>query len=261
MRGALAGALLAVLVGCLVSESSAFRPRGVPEGSKGGSHIPKKGGKLPMETMRDSLKPVAIKRDSLDPVMVISKLMGIGIMSGSFFLKMPQIIKILSTSSVEGLSPMAVYHELPLYSSGVIYHYLQEFPISTFGEMVVVMVQNIMIVILLWIYQQPAVEKTEILSKCLQFVAICAVQLSLPKPVQPILAYANVPLLLSSCVPQVLLRPLPDTGAYERCRFACLQPSPEACLTSCPFLPCATSRSWPTPSRAIQARWPSPPAL
>lgn len=140
----------------------------------------------------------------IDPAVVISKLMGIGIMGGSFFLKMPQIVKILSSKSVEGLSPMAVYHELPLYSSGVIYHYLQRFPLSTYGEMVVVMVQNIVIVLLMWVYQRPAIEVSEIVSKVVQFIAFCIVSLNLPKKVQPVLAFVNVPLLLSSCVPQIL---------------------------------------------------------
>jgi len=143
----------------------------------------------------------------VDPVVVISKLVGIGIVSGSFFLKMPQIVKILTTSSVEGLSPMAVYHEIPLYMSGVIYHYLQDFPLSTYGEMVVVMVQNIIIVLLMWWFQEPATEASEVISMSLQGLAFGLVALNLPRSLQPILAFINVPFLLSSCVPQVLTPP------------------------------------------------------
>eukprot|EP00285_Hemiselmis_virescens_P006714 CAMPEP_0173383664 /NCGR_PEP_ID=MMETSP1356-20130122/6233_1 /TAXON_ID=77927 ORGANISM="Hemiselmis virescens, Strain PCC157" /NCGR_SAMPLE_ID=MMETSP1356 /ASSEMBLY_ACC=CAM_ASM_000847 /LENGTH=207 /DNA_ID=CAMNT_0014338641 /DNA_START=54 /DNA_END=677 /DNA_ORIENTATION=+ len=124
-------------------------------------------------------------------------------MMGSFFLKMPQIVKIVASGSVEGLSPEAIYNELPLYSSGVIYHLLHGFPISTYGEMVVVMIQNVTIVLLLWTYQQPSVKLKEVVTKTLQFIVVCYLQFNLPKRMRPVLAYVNVPLLLLSCIPQI----------------------------------------------------------
>jgi len=43
---------------------------------------------------------------------LISKLLGLAIVGGSAILKLPQIAKILSNKSVEGLSSTAVYMEV-----------------------------------------------------------------------------------------------------------------------------------------------------
>jgi mannose-P-dolichol utilization defect protein 1 len=138
----------------------------------------------------------------LDAVQIASKIAGFGIMSGSLFLKVPQIAKILSSQSVEGLSPMAIYHELPLYSSGVIYHWLQDFPLSTYGESLVVLLQNVIIILLMWLYRKPPTPRQEIISQIAQFLVLSVIQVNLPKSLQPILVYINIPLLLTSCVPQ-----------------------------------------------------------
>jgi hypothetical protein len=147
--------------------------------------------------------------NGLNPVQIASKIAGFGIMSGSLFLKVPQIVKILSSQSVEGLSPMAIYHEMPLYSSGVIYHWLQRFPLSTYGESLVVLVQNVVIVLLMWLYRKPPTPRQEMFSQIAQFLVLSIIQVNLPKSMQPILVYINIPLLLTSCVPQVNYPQLP----------------------------------------------------
>jgi hypothetical protein len=65
---------------------------------------------------------------------VLSKILGYCIVAGSFFLQLPQLIKIMKSRSVIGLSSLSRYSEVPINSSTVIYHYLKNLPFSTYGE-------------------------------------------------------------------------------------------------------------------------------
>jgi hypothetical protein len=65
---------------------------------------------------------------------ILSKILGYCIVAGSFFLQLPQLIKIMKSRSVIGLSSLSRYSEVPINSSTVIYHYLKNLPFSTYGE-------------------------------------------------------------------------------------------------------------------------------
>lgn len=64
----------------------------------------------------------------------------------------PQIFAILSSGNVEGLSALAMYNEVPLVLTSVAYNVLRGNPFSTYGENVFILIQNVMLVLLLWKY-------------------------------------------------------------------------------------------------------------
>jgi uncharacterized membrane protein len=76
--------------------------------------------------------PILVEAVSFN--VILSKVLGYCIVAGSFFLQMPQLLKIMKSRSVLGLSSLSRYSEVPISSSTVIYHYLKNLPFSSYGE-------------------------------------------------------------------------------------------------------------------------------
>jgi len=94
------------------------------------------------------------------------------IMAGAVGLKVPQILNIVSTSSVDGLSAMSFYSEVPAYMTTVIYNIEEKSPIENYGEAIIILIQNVILVVLLWIYIRPRPSLLEILGVSSLFLAI-----------------------------------------------------------------------------------------
>jgi mannose-P-dolichol utilization defect protein 1 len=86
----------------------------------------------------------------------IAKLLGVGILLGSIALKLPQILNILLTKNVDGLSEMAFYTEVPMCITTVIYNIHQGNSFSSYGETFAILIQNVILVGLLWRFMKPA---------------------------------------------------------------------------------------------------------
>jgi len=84
--------------------------------------------------------------------LVISKLLGYLIILGSVFLKVPQILQIMKAKSVEGISFMMYYLEVAVYTITVAYSFNKQFPFSAYGDSVFVLIQDFVIVYLLFMY-------------------------------------------------------------------------------------------------------------
>ena len=87
--------------------------------------------------------------------LLVSKILGYGILVGSLFLQVPQLYKILKLKSVAGISRWSRYSEVPINTSSCIYHFLIGAPLSTWGENIIVLTQNIFIVSLCWSLPRP----------------------------------------------------------------------------------------------------------
>lgn len=135
---------------------------------------------------------------------IISKSLGIAILFGSFALKFPQIYNILSTKSVAGISSISLYSEVPLFITSIAYNYLQGNPITTYGEAIAICIQTIIIILLFWRYSHPKIKLSEITLVLLSYILIAVISINLPPVLQSILVLANLPLLISSRVPQIL---------------------------------------------------------
>ena len=137
---------------------------------------------------------------------LISKTLGVLILAGSVLLKLPQIINIYGTKDVEGLSPTSFYTEVPLVITNVVYNVLQGNPFSTYGENVFILVQNLVLVFMLWTYMsresKPSV--VTMIGILTFFAAVAFGSLQLPQSMWSLLPLSNLPLVLISRIPQII---------------------------------------------------------
>ncbi|CAI5677398.1 unnamed protein product [Oreochromis niloticus] len=76
---------------------------------------------------------------------VLSKGLGIGIILGSVMVKLPQILKLLGAKSAEGLSFKSVLLELLAITGTMAYSVAKNFPFSSWGEALFLMLQTVTI--------------------------------------------------------------------------------------------------------------------
>jgi mannose-P-dolichol utilization defect 1 len=87
---------------------------------------------------------------------VISKCLGYGIILGSIMVKVPQITKILSAKSAEGISIVSTTLELTAITGVLAYSYANGFPFSAYGEAIFLVIQTAIISFLVLTYTQGA---------------------------------------------------------------------------------------------------------
>ncbi|XP_064615370.1 mannose-P-dolichol utilization defect 1 protein-like [Liolophura sinensis] len=76
---------------------------------------------------------------------VLSKSLGFAIILGSVLVKLPQILKIISAKSAEGISFVGVILELAAISSTAAYGFAHSFPFSAYGEALFLVIQTVLI--------------------------------------------------------------------------------------------------------------------
>jgi mannose-P-dolichol utilization defect protein 1 len=84
--------------------------------------------------------------------LAVSKGLGIGIIAASSIVKVPQILKLISSKSAEGISFLSYLLETSAYLISLAYNYRQGFPFSTYGETSLILVQNVAISVLVLNY-------------------------------------------------------------------------------------------------------------
>lgn len=84
----------------------------------------------------------------------ISKGLGYGILMGSLLIRVPQILLILRSKSVEGLSLLSELLMIIAVFGSVSYGYHRQFPISTYGDSYFLFIQNVIILLLILLYQK-----------------------------------------------------------------------------------------------------------
>ncbi|EPE30287.1 hypothetical protein GLAREA_13010 [Glarea lozoyensis ATCC 20868] len=88
--------------------------------------------------------------------LAVSKGLGIAIIAASSIVKIPQILKLLSSKSASGISFLSYLLETSAYLIGLAYNVRQGFPFSTFGETGLIMAQNVVIAVLVLNYSGKA---------------------------------------------------------------------------------------------------------
>lgn len=78
----------------------------------------------------------------------VSKALGLGIVAASSIVKVPQILKLVSSRSAEGVSFLAYLLETTALLIGLAYNFRSAFPFSTYGESALILAQNIVISLL-----------------------------------------------------------------------------------------------------------------
>ncbi|KAK3674857.1 hypothetical protein LTR78_005201 [Recurvomyces mirabilis] len=82
----------------------------------------------------------------------ISKGLGIGIVAASSIVKIPQLLKLLNSQSAEGVSFLSYLLETTSFLISLMYNIRNGFPFSTYGEVVLIAIQNVVISVLVLQY-------------------------------------------------------------------------------------------------------------
>lgn len=75
----------------------------------------------------------------------LSKAIGITVVAAAAFVKLPQILKLLTSQSSRGLSLSSLALETASFAITLAYNVRKEFPFSTYGETVFILLQNIVL--------------------------------------------------------------------------------------------------------------------
>lgn len=134
----------------------------------------------------------------------VAKLIGIVILVGSFALKVPQIYNIFSTKNVVGLSPSSFYTDCAAVIVTVVYNILQGNPFTSFGEQCVILVQNLILVLLLWVHSKPGPSVLSMILVTLTLGGIATGSFFLPAEHQYILPLTTLPLMIYSRMAQII---------------------------------------------------------
>lgn len=84
----------------------------------------------------------------------ISKVIGMAIIVGSGIVKLPQVVKIMRNGSVQGISAMTYYLETTVYMQTAAQAMSSGLPFSVYGENLIILVQNAMIMLLIFQYNK-----------------------------------------------------------------------------------------------------------
>lgn len=80
--------------------------------------------------------------------LVVSKAVGIAIITASAIVKVPQILKLINSGSAEGVNFLSYLLETAAYVITLAYNFRSGFPFSTFGETALIAIQNVVIAVL-----------------------------------------------------------------------------------------------------------------
>ncbi|KAK5130371.1 hypothetical protein LTR08_002163 [Meristemomyces frigidus] len=84
--------------------------------------------------------------------LAVSKALGIAIISVSSIVKIPQLLKLLTSHSASGVSFLSYFLETLSYSISLAYNVRNHFPFSTYGEVALIAIQNVAISVLVLQY-------------------------------------------------------------------------------------------------------------
>ncbi|TFJ86370.1 hypothetical protein NSK_002578 [Nannochloropsis salina CCMP1776] len=133
----------------------------------------------------------------------ISMGLSMGIIAGACFLKIPQLLTILKHQSVAGLSPLSIYAEITSGLGMVLYNLHANTPFLYYGETVAVLLQNLLLLLLLWRYASPPTSLSDRLVPSAIVLALGTVGWSLPEHKEWIVR-ATLPLVVAMRLPQIL---------------------------------------------------------
>lgn len=108
--------------------------------------------------------------------LALSKGLGIGIVTVSSIVKVPQILKLVSSKSADGISFLAYLLETSAFLVSLAYNVRQGFPFSTYGESVFILAQNVVISVLVLHYSGRSIAAATFVAG----LAVCAFSLFKP---------------------------------------------------------------------------------
>ncbi|XP_076389085.1 mannose-P-dolichol utilization defect 1 protein homolog isoform X2 [Megachile rotundata] len=127
----------------------------------------------------------------------LSKGLGLGIISGSLLVKVPQIVKILKNKSAEGINVFSVLLDLFAITSMISYSFISGFPFSSWGDGVFLGLQTLAIAVLVMHFRGNTVQATAFLAA---YIAVLFAATSGLTPVNVLWTCQamNIPIVLAS---------------------------------------------------------------
>lgn len=138
--------------------------------------------------------------------LLIAKALGTAIIAGSFTYKVPQIIKIINAGSGEGVTLFSTYAETLIFINFTMFSLHNNFPFTAYGEAVTILVQNAILLVLLWSYHKKGLTHPSHIAVAGAFIGYTAWLFS----------GFMVPALVWDCIMQVNIL-LSKSSLYNRC--------------------------------------------
>lgn len=149
-----------------------------------------------------SPQSVAIARPVIT---LLSTIVGICVLIGSLLYKLPQIIRVVRRRSAAGISVLMYALETLGTSLSALYFARRAFPFSTYGEMVFIMIQNLVLLSLIVVYQR--LPRAPALLLAFLYVSLVITLLSpcVSLSCLVVLQLCSIPILNLARVPQLIL--------------------------------------------------------
>ncbi|GBG31333.1 Mannose-P-dolichol utilization defect 1 protein-like 1 [Hondaea fermentalgiana] len=132
----------------------------------------------------------------------LSELIGVLIIIGSFTVKVPIIVNVLKYRSSKGLSLTSLYAQCVSLAAYTIYNVLRGTPVSAWAENLSVLVQNVILVCLVWYYSRAAV--SEMVAATGGLAAMAAAMSALEEDQHWMLPLTATVVGLSGLLPQII---------------------------------------------------------
>lgn len=135
-------------------------------------------------------------------VNLLVQVLNLVVVAGAFTYKLPQIIKIARAGDVAGISPMSLYFETLSFMTTTVYHIRSGNPIGAWAENVVILVQQAVLVIQIWLYAKSSLGHIALVIGTA--AAIMAVEaFGVPGDSIPLLFTITIPMASASRIPQI----------------------------------------------------------
>lgn len=92
---------------------------------------------------------------------LLTKALGVAIILGACLNKAPIMMNMMASQSAAGFSRMGMYSETLVYANGAAYGVLEGHPLTAYGENLSLLLQNFILVALIWRFTQPPVAISE----------------------------------------------------------------------------------------------------
>lgn len=132
----------------------------------------------------------------------ISRILGLGIVLGAGLIKLPQIYNVISAGSVAGLSTTSFLVDTFGYTYNLAAHYRQRYPLSTYGDFVVLMAQNYLLLYLCYAYRGRSARGLATLAGYVALLGFFCGEFC-PLEIVQTLTLFNVPVVFVSRIPQI----------------------------------------------------------
>ena len=123
---------------------------------------------------------------------ILSSFLSFGIILGSLFFKIPQILEIISTKSAKGLTPLSQYIELFSQQCNITYYYYLSYPLQNYGENLSSTAQSLIIFLLSYMYKGMNTITFFFYGMIIASTCVCIYWKMLPETVISYMLMANV---------------------------------------------------------------------